>query len=235
MTDPQVPKSNAHGGGMLVQIPSTIETVSGRFVDLLDPMPTQIDRGDIAHGMAMTCRYGGHVSRFYSVAEHVLLVRDLLESQGHTGQVLLAALLHDAAEAYLGDIVSPLKYALRSAEFDYPGAIHRAGCLDDFRGAYAHLTDGIEQAIGARFGIDPGLFDAPEVKQADMWALRIEARELTHTRGANWRWPGQLPNGGELPYGVVWECGLPPDVARIRVLAALTLASSTSGAGGESS
>lgn len=206
--------SNAHDGGMLVPEATQIETVSGRFVDTLHPDPATIDAADIAHHLAMLCRYGGAVSRFYSVAEHAVLVHDLLRHQGAERELLRAALLHDAAEAYLGDMVSPLKYALRCAEFDYPGAIHRASYVDHFRGAYALLTEGIERAIAERFEIDRGLFDAEPVKLADMWALKIEASALTHTRGANWRWPGSLPNEGALPAGVSWAGGLIPTDAR---------------------
>jgi hypothetical protein len=217
--------SNAINGGMLVSHATEIETASGRFMDLLQPAPDAIDPDDLAHALGMTCRYGGHVVRFYSVAEHVLLVADLVRELGRE-DLVDAALLHDAAEAYLGDVVSPLKYALRYVEHNASSAM----CdLAGFRGAYAQLTERLERAIGERFDVDPALFDDPDVKLADMWALRIEAAELTRSRGANWRWPGELPNGGYLPATVPWEGGLPPDIAAIRLAGALRNRTSAEG------
>jgi uncharacterized protein len=212
---------NAHHGGMLVPEATQIETASGRFVDVLDPDPAALDPADIAHALAMTCRYGGHVARFYSVAEHAILVEDLVRTLSRDVDLYLAAALHDAAEAYLGDVVSPLKYALRSLE-------HRSSMafcdLDGFRGSYKELTQRMERALGERFSIDPALFDHPTIARADMWALAIEARELTHTKGANWRWPGEIPNDGDLPRSVTWIGGLSPEgvepiyLARLRHL-----------------
>lgn len=206
---------NAHNGAMLSPAATQIETASGRFVDVLSPDPEAIDLDDIAHALSLTCRYGGHVKRFYSVAEHAILVHDLLrfgQDERNTA-LLLAALLHDAAEAYLGDVVAPLKYAQRSEEFDYPGSIHRASRLDDFTGAYKRISSRMDAAIIERFGLPCGLFDADAVAVADMWALRIEAKELTRTGGSSWRWPGALPCGGELPATVTWIGGLEPGEA----------------------
>lgn len=212
--------SNAANGGMLTPEATQVETVSGRFIDLLAPDPAEIDPHDIAHHLAMTCRYNGGVKRFYSVAEHVLLVRDLVDHLGAGEDLLLPALLHDAAEAYLGDLVSPLKYALRRAEQEInPGHLGSA---------YGRLTARMDRAIAARFGIDPALLDDDAIRLADLWAVRIEAAELTHSSGANWRWPGELPNGGALPDGISWAGGLAPD---IRLAARLADALRTATAG----
>lgn len=88
---------------------STIKTASGRRVDLAAFTVEDVDDYDIAHPLAMICRYGGHVPGHYSVAEHSVLVSRLVEEWGYGPTVQLQALLHDAAEAYVGDMVRPLK------------------------------------------------------------------------------------------------------------------------------
>lgn len=206
--------SNSANGAMLSAHATEIETYTGKFVDVANPLMPTIDLRDIAQGLSLTCRYGGQINRFYSVAEHSVLVHDLLRWQDAPRVLQLAGLFHDAAEAYLGDVVAPLKYAQRAAEFDYPGAIHRASTLPDFKGAYSHLTAQMDDAIAARFNLDSAWFDHPDLRTADMWALRIEARKLTHTGGQHWRWPGQLPNQGELPGDVQWHGGRRPRAAR---------------------
>jgi hypothetical protein len=82
-----------------------IQTYTGKQFHFLDPRPDEICIEDIAHALANTCRYGGHTARFYSVAEHSVYV-SCYALPDHA----LYALLHDAAEAYLGDTPSPLKY-----------------------------------------------------------------------------------------------------------------------------
>jgi hypothetical protein len=209
--------SNSANGAMLSPRATQIETATGAFVDLLAPEPATLHLGDIARHLSRICRYGGALRdgvEHYSVAEHCVLVHDLLRWQGARSEVLLAALFHDAPEAYLGDMVSPLKYALRAEEFDYPGAIHRASCLDHFRGAYAYLTDRMERALAERFGIWLDAMNSPAMRLADMWALKIEAAALTVSGGAEWRWPGELPNGGALPRGVDWTPGRSATEAR---------------------
>jgi len=99
---------------------STIQTFTGLEVNPLDLKPEDIDIIDIAHALSMKCRFGGHSATFYSVAEHSIYVaRQMfkeIEGQKKVGMqkkhLLLAALLHDAAEAYLADIPSPVKKKL---------------------------------------------------------------------------------------------------------------------------
>lgn len=172
-----------------------VETYTGHFVDLRDPDPQSIDPGDITHALSLLCRYGGHVRNFYSVAEHSVLVADLLDRQGHENLVL-AGLLHDAAEAYLGDITRPLKLALTDGGMDFD--------------TYGRLTALMETAIGSRFGFDETLFHDPRVKYADDWALAIEARALMATGGEHWNWTERFP---EPPKSLVWICGQAPDHA----------------------
>lgn len=78
----------------------------GRFYPL-DPRPDEIDPGDISHALSLLCRYGGHVDRFYSVAEHCVLM-----SQAVPPEHALVALLHDATEAFVVDVPRPLKRQL---------------------------------------------------------------------------------------------------------------------------
>jgi 5'-deoxynucleotidase YfbR-like HD superfamily hydrolase len=86
---------------------SRISTVTGRHIDPLDPNPDDIDIYDIAHALARQCRYNGHVGHFLSVARHSIWVSEQLA--GHGKAMQLWGLLHDASEAYLGDLVKPIK------------------------------------------------------------------------------------------------------------------------------
>jgi len=80
---------------------------SGIIVDLLNPTPDMIDINDIASALSKICRFGGHPNDFYSVAQHSVIVASLGPSY-----LCKEALLHDAAEAYLGDVIKPLKVIL---------------------------------------------------------------------------------------------------------------------------
>lgn len=85
-----------------------MQTYTGRRFWPIDPLPSEIELEDIAHALSMLCRFGGHCRRFYSVAEHsVLLARAVAPEHA------LWALLHDATEAYLVDVPRPLKGELK--------------------------------------------------------------------------------------------------------------------------
>lgn len=136
----------------------SITTRSGRQVSLLDPQPAQIDIGDIAHGLAYQCRFNGQTNRFYSIAQHSLMVASILPDS-----LKLAGLLHDAAEAYVGDIVQPLKVLLPDFEV---------------------IEERFSKAIGMRLGVS--LDHHPEVKQADLIALATEKRDLLPREKCQW-------------------------------------------------
>jgi len=88
-------------------------TFSGRRVYLIDPRPGEIDLLDIAHALSQQCRFTGHTKQFYSVAEHCCRTHDAVAADRTTtediGVLCSWALLHDAAEAYIGDMNRPLK------------------------------------------------------------------------------------------------------------------------------
>lgn len=81
-----------------------IQTATGGQFWPMDPQPDEIDINDIAHALAMLCRFGGHCLRFYSVAEHSVLL-----SHAVPPEHALWALLHDATEGYLVDMPRPIK------------------------------------------------------------------------------------------------------------------------------
>ena len=87
-----------------------INTSSGKIINLNTPTTDMIDIKDIANGLSKICRFGGQSSHFYSVAQHSVLVCYLMK-EGE-GNYELEALMHDASEAYLGDVVKPLKIML---------------------------------------------------------------------------------------------------------------------------
>jgi len=207
--------SNSTNGAMLSPTPPMVETATGRFVDLLNPDPGTLNEWDVAAGLSRTCRYGGHVRRFYSVAEHAVLVHDLMRWQAAPEEARRGALFHDAAEAYLGDLVAPLKWALRAEEITHD-AYSPVFKPEERRSAYDHLTDKMEIAVSAAFGVTVASMNSAALRLADMWALCIEAKALTVSRGANWRWPGELPLDGALPDTVDWLGGRDPaDAARL--------------------
>lgn len=90
-----------------------INTYSGKKLNLLDPSPEDINIHDIARGLSYNSHFGGQTPHFFSIAQHCLLVCYLMEEDGKDNpDLLMAALLHDASEAYLGDMVKPLKVLL---------------------------------------------------------------------------------------------------------------------------
>lgn len=138
--------------------------LSGRRLDLLDPSPSDIEIEDIAHGLARVARWNGQTTGPYafSVAQHVLLVEDIFSSlnPGWLLQVRLAALLHDAPEYVIGDLISPFKTAI--------GLDYKAFELK------------LLHAIHARFGIQTPLEASVTagIKTADRIAAYFEATRL---------------------------------------------------------
>lgn len=86
-----------------------ILTYSGQYFDPLKPDPRAIRIIDIAHSLGNSCRYGGHCPRFYSVAEHSLLVERLMREAKRSPIECFGGLMHDSEEAYLPDLPTPIK------------------------------------------------------------------------------------------------------------------------------
>ena len=138
--------------------------LSGRRLDLLDPTPVDIEIEDIAHGLAFVARWNGQTRGdfAYSVAEHSLLVETLFTRIWANPPVRwqLAALLHDAPEYVIGDMISPVKAAVG------PG--------------YGALDERLTAAVHIRFGL-PAVLPAPvkkQIKKADRVSAWMEAVEL---------------------------------------------------------
>lgn len=93
---------------------SAIQLYSGKFIELTAPEPKDIEILDIAHALSNLCRFTGHCTTFYSVAQHSTLVSHYIDPTYSNPRLNLAGLLHDASEAYLGDMASPLKNLMPS-------------------------------------------------------------------------------------------------------------------------
>jgi hypothetical protein len=135
-------------------------TYAGKCVHPLDPHPDEIDIEDIAHALAHVCRFLGHTDRFYSVAQHSVLV-----SQQVPAADALWGLLHDASEAYICDLAAPIK---------------RDPSMEGYRVAEQRLM----ACVCRRFGLAP---EMPEsVKQADRVLLATEFRDVTTVDDLAW-------------------------------------------------
>jgi hypothetical protein len=134
-----------------------IQTYTGKKFWPLDPRPEDVDIEDIAHALAMQCRFGGHCLRFYSNAEHSILVSK------HCGDDALAGLLHDGSEAYLLDMLSPIK---------------------QFMPEYKAAEKRCQAAVYKAFGLPEVTPDS--VKAADRRALRTERLQVMRDTGDPW-------------------------------------------------
>jgi len=138
--------------------------ISGRRLDLLDPSPFDVEIEDIAHGLARVARWNGQTKgdHAFSVAEHSVVVLEIMDRlyPGLEARWRLAALLHDAAEYVIGDMISPFKAAL---------GIN-----------YREFEDRLETAIHLRFGLPPTLSQEVKrkIKRADHICAYFEATQI---------------------------------------------------------
>ncbi len=142
-----------------------MQTFSGKqFFPL---KPTDICINDIAHSLSLICRFNGHCRVFYSVAEHSVRVSDILSKE-----LALWGLLHDAAEAYIGDIVGPIKKFMWY------------GCDGEALTKIKIIEENIFSKIGECFSLQLPM--PPEVVEADLTLLATEKRDLMSQEPAPW-------------------------------------------------
>jgi hypothetical protein len=145
---------------------TTMLTCSGRTIDLLTPRQADVDIDDIAWHLTQINRFGGACRRPYSVAEHSVLVADIFSAvhPGANPAAKLAALMHDAHEAYTNDMLGPIKQVMRVLAGD---------AWDRFEELHAHC-------VHARFGILSARASwKAQIKRADDVAYRTERNQLT--------------------------------------------------------
>lgn len=130
-----------------------IETFSGKLFDILDPQPDQIDIESIAHSLSMLCRFTGHVRHFYSVGQHSWLGSYLVPRND-----ALEFLLHDASEAFIGDMSRPLKHLTAAGE------------------PYCEVEANIMKVIRKKFGLP--LVQSGSIHQIDNQMLYAEKQQL---------------------------------------------------------
>jgi len=131
---------------------------NGKIYDFDNPTEDMVDLDSIVSSLAKICRYGGHIPEFYSVLDHSILVHDLVSPENR-----LDALMHDAGEAYVGDMVKPLKIKIP---------------------LYNDYEDRCWKVIARKFGLSYDLPD--EVHRADLHACYLEANKFYGTTIDNW-------------------------------------------------
>jgi hypothetical protein len=144
---------------------NTIRLRSGRYFDLADPKPDQFVLEDIAGALAKICRFGGQIDRFYSVAQHLVLCVWQGERDGLPRRVLRTLGMHDGTEAFVGDVVKPLKIMLP---------------------AYDRIESRAWGVVVERFDLDVSPETMAAVKKIDREMLMAERKQLFSADGVKW-------------------------------------------------
>lgn len=143
-----------------MDITNKVQAITGGYVSLTDPDPETINIDDISASLSKMCRFNGHTAEFYSVAQHCVLASYLVPDE-----YAMHALLHDASEAYLGDIVSPVKHLISGFE---------------------ELEIGLIAAISEKFNIKNDENSYTWVKKADLIMLSTEREYLMPIDDVTW-------------------------------------------------
>lgn len=147
-----------------------METYTGKFYPI-DPISSEVNLNDIAHSLSLICRFGGQCRHFYSVAQHCLNVYQDLENLGFDYQIQLYGLLHDASEAYIGDIITMLKSEIPK---------------------YKIFERNVETAIYKKFGLTyPSEKIHKIIKKSD---IEIFCNELEHLMNNVDNWSSKYPH-----------------------------------------
>lgn len=164
-----------------VGVGPTIMLRSGAMLDFLDPWSSDFTIDDIAHGLSLICRYSGQCDQFYSVAEHCIHVSEVAREHAY------AALMHDAAEAFVGDVTRPLKQLLPN---------------------YKSIEAAVEGAICSRFQVEYPIPDA--VKNADLRVLAAEQAQIMPLGTNAW-----AHTAGVIPANITVKSYSPPEAKLI--------------------
>jgi 5'-deoxynucleotidase YfbR-like HD superfamily hydrolase len=140
--------------------PGSMLTFTREWIDPANPIVSHIQIEDIAHALARICRFGGHLETSYTVAEHSMNVAAQLYRTTGSYEYAQCGLLHDAAEAYLGDVIRPVKKVLKG---------------------YAELEERMMDAIKLRFRLTDDVKVWKLVKQADEEILPWEMAIYRHS------------------------------------------------------
>lgn len=135
---------------------SVIQMIDGTYIDLVNPDFSDLDIKSIAWSLSMICRFNGHTSTFYSVAQHSVLASVMVPHE-----LAFDALMHDSAEAILGDVVSPLKSLLRD---------------------YKEIEKRIEEKLFSHFNVN----HSDKIKEIDLILLATERDLLMPETGEVW-------------------------------------------------
>ena len=161
-----------------------IRTNSGLYINVFDPTPEMLSIEDIAHGLSRQPRFAGHLERHYSVAQHSILSAEFASDKNK-----MAALLHDASEAFMLDMPTPIKAMLPD---------------------YKIYEDNLMRVIATKFGFQYP-FD-PEIKVIDKMMVKLEWEKLVITNDRSFKCLTAIQAKKEFlrMYYELCKCGTPP-------------------------